>query len=136
MRERCASASPVTFTLAGAARGARAILPIVPGAVAFGLVYGFLAGERGLSALEIGLTSMLVFAGASQFLALELWGDPLPLAGLVLGVLVINLRHLLMGPALLPWLATIPPGAGLLQPLLHDRRGLGRQRRGPATWRP
>ena len=53
---------------------------------------------------------MLVFAGASQFLALELWGDPLPLAGLVLGVLVINLRHLLMGPALLPWLAKIPPG--------------------------
>ena len=53
---------------------------------------------------------MLVFAGASQFLALELWGDPLPLAALVLGVLVINLRHLLMGPALLPWLAQDPPG--------------------------
>ena len=102
--------SPVTFTFAAAARGARAILPIVPGAVAFGLVYGFLAGERGLSALEIGLTSMLVFAGASQFLALELWLDPLPLAGLVLGVLVINLRHLLMGPAVLPWLTKIPPG--------------------------
>ena len=77
--------------------------------MAFGLVYGFLAGERGLSALEIGLTSMLVFAGASQFLALELWGDPLPIVGLVLGVLVINLRHLLMGPALLPWLAHLPP---------------------------
>ena len=103
------AASPVTFTLAGALRGARAILPIAPGAVAFGLVYGFLAGERGLSALEIGLTSMLVFAGASQFLALELWGDPLPIVGLVLGVLVINLRHLLMGPALLPWLAHLPP---------------------------
>ena len=101
--------SPVTFTLAGAVRGARAIVPILPGALAFGLVYGFIAGERGLSALEIGLMSMLVFAGASQFLALELWGDPLPLVGLVLGVLVINLRHLLMGPALLPWLAHIRP---------------------------
>ena len=101
--------APVTFTRDGALRGARAILPIAPGAVAFGLVYGFLAGERGLSALEIALTSMLVFAGASQFLALELWGDPLPLVGLVLGVLVINLRHLLMGPALLPWLAHLPP---------------------------
>ncbi len=100
---------PVTFTADGAVRGARAILPIAPGALAFGLIYGFLAGERGLSALEIGLTSMLVFAGASQFLALELWGDPLPIVGLVLGVMVINLRHLLMGPALLPWLAHLPP---------------------------
>ena len=100
----------VAFTAAGAARGARRILPIAPGAMAFGLIYGFLAGERGLSALEIGLTSLLVFAGASQFLALEMWGDPLPMLALVLGVLVINLRHLLMGPALLPWLGHIGPG--------------------------
>jgi len=104
-----AAAPPVSFTLAGAARGARAVLPIVPGAIAFGLVYGFLAGERGLSVLEIGLMSMLVFAGASQFLALELWGHPLPVVGIVLGVLVINLRHMLMGPALLPWLAHVRP---------------------------
>lgn len=99
----------VTFTIDGAVRGARAVLPIVPGAVAFGLIYGFLAGERGLSLLEIGLTSMLVFAGASQFLALELWGQPLPVAGLVLGVAILNLRHMLMGPALLPWLAHVRP---------------------------
>lgn len=103
------TAPPVTFTCAGAARGARAILPIVPGAVAFGLIYGFLAGERGLTGLEIALTSMLVFAGASQFLALEMWREPLPVLALVLGVLVINLRHLLMGPALLPWLGRLPP---------------------------
>lgn len=103
-------AGPVRFTRAGASRGAWAVMPIVPGAVAFGLVYGFVAGERGLSALEIGLTSLLVFAGASQFLALELWGDPLPVATLVASVLVINLRHLLMGPALLPWLQGLPPG--------------------------
>lgn len=106
--DRRRMAPPVVFTPAGAARGARAMLPIVPGAIAFGLVYGFMAGERGLTALEIGLTSMLVFAGASQFLALELWGHPLPVATLVLSVLVINLRHVLMGPALLPWLAPLP----------------------------
>lgn len=104
-----AGSGEVSFTLDGARRGARAVLAIVPGAVAFGVVYGFLAGERGLTALEIALTSMLVFAGASQFLALEMWHQPLPLATLVLGVLVINLRHFLMGPALLPWLARIPP---------------------------
>ena len=35
------AAAPVRFTLAGALRGARAILPIAPGAVACGLVYGW-----------------------------------------------------------------------------------------------
>lgn len=104
-----ASLSSVTFTVAGAARGARAMAPIIPGAVAFGLIYGFVAGEKGLTALEIGLSSMIVFAGASQLLALEFWGDPLPVATLVLSVLVINLRHLLMGPTLLPWLQPLAP---------------------------
>lgn len=99
----------IGFTRRGAARGARAMLPIVPGAVAFGLIYGFVAGQHGLSTLEIALSSLVVFAGASQFLALELWGEPLPFAALVLGVLVINLRHLLMGPALLPWLRGLRP---------------------------
>lgn len=99
----------VTFTLAGATRGARAMAPIIPGAVAFGLIYGFVAGEKGLTALEIGLSSMIVFAGASQLLALELWGEPLPIGTLVLSVLVINLRHVLMGPTLLPWLQPLPP---------------------------
>ena len=92
----------------GMVRGARAVLAIVPGAIAFGLVYGFLAGQKGMTTLEIALSSMLIFAGASQFLALELWGDPLPLASLIFGVLVINLRHVLMGPALMPWLRELP----------------------------
>lgn len=94
----------MAFTRHGTARGARAMLPLVPGALAFGLVYGFLAGERGLSVAEVGLTSALVFAGASQFLALELWAEPLPVAALILGVLVVNLRHVLMAPVLMPWL--------------------------------
>ncbi len=100
---------PISFTVAGALRGARGMLAILPGVMAFALVYGFLAGQKGMTALEIGLSSALVFAGASQFLALELWGDPLPFLSLVAGVFIINLRHALMGPALLPWLAPLSP---------------------------
>jgi predicted branched-subunit amino acid permease len=33
----------------------------------------------------------------------------LPVAALVAGVLIVSLRHLLMGPALLPWLAPLRP---------------------------
>lgn len=98
----------VRFTRAGALAGARAVLPILPGTVAFGLVYGFLAGEQGLTGLQVALTSALVFAGAAQLVALELWRDPVPLLAVASAVLIVNLRHVMMGPALLPWLQSLP----------------------------
>jgi 4-azaleucine resistance transporter AzlC len=105
---------PIRFTLDGARRGALAMLPILPGAVAFGVLWGFLAGEKGLGTLEAVAMSALVFAGAAQFLALELWTEPLPVAAIVTAVLIVNLRHLLMGPVLQPWLRGLPPGRAVL----------------------
>ena len=104
----------IRFTLDGARRGAVAMLPILPGAVAFGVLWGFLAGEKGLGTLEVAAMSALVFAGAAQFLALELWAEPLPVAAIVTAVLIVNLRHLLMGPVLQPWLGALPPGRAAL----------------------
>jgi predicted branched-subunit amino acid permease len=100
---------PTRFTRAGALRGARAMLPLLPSAVAFGLLYGFLATERGMTRLEVTLSSALVCAGSAQFLAMELWAWPLPVPALAAAVLVVNLRHVLMGPVLLPWLRHLPP---------------------------
>jgi 4-azaleucine resistance transporter AzlC len=66
-----------------------------------------LAKQAGVSLLETVLMSALVFAGASQFIALTMWVSPLPVLTLVLTTLVVNLRHLLMGAALRPWLSRI-----------------------------
>ena len=101
------SAGPIVFTMAGARRGAVAMLPLLPGVIAFGLLYGFFATQTGLTRLEVGLFSAFVFAGASQFLALELWQEPLPVVTLFIGVVVLNLRHLLMGAAIMPWLRPV-----------------------------
>ncbi len=101
------SACPIVFTGAGARRGAVAMLPLLPGVVAFGLLYGFFATQTGLTPLEVGLFSAFVFAGASQFLALELWQEPLPVLPLLVGVVVLNLRHVLMGAAIMPWLRPV-----------------------------
>jgi 4-azaleucine resistance transporter AzlC len=49
-----------------------------------------------------------VFAGSSQFVALGLWAAPLPVLAIVLTTLVVNLRHVLMGAALRPWLSRLP----------------------------
>jgi len=49
--------------------GIRAAWPICLGYVPIGLAFGVLAQKAGLSPLAIGLMSLLVFAGSSQFIA-------------------------------------------------------------------
>jgi predicted branched-subunit amino acid permease len=94
----------VVFTRAGVWRGARMAAAISPAMLPFGLVVGVIADARGLSTLEAGLMSALVFAGTSQLVALELWREPAPILAAALAALVINLRLAPMGAALAPWL--------------------------------
>ena len=91
------------FTAAGLRSGSLGVLPIIPAAVAFGLVYGVAAAEKGMTAIEVALSCMFIFAGASQLVAMELWREPLPIVTMVLSVFVINLRHLLMSATVTPW---------------------------------
>src|SRR3546814_4352109 len=62
-----------------------------------------------LSDSIIVVMSTLVFAGAAQFAALDLWGTQIPLFTLMVAVFAINARHLLMGATLYPWLRKLPP---------------------------
>ncbi len=81
-------------------------LPFVISVVPFALLYGALAAQAGMRPLETFLTSALVFAGSAQFVALELWREPLPILSLVLTTGMVNLRHLLMGAAMAPGLTS------------------------------
>jgi hypothetical protein len=87
--------------------GLSAVAPLVPGVVAFGLVYGVVARQAGLSLGAVTAMSVLVFAGAAQFAAVGMWGQ----AGgglIVLTTFVINLRHVLMGASVAPYLRGQP----------------------------
>jgi 4-azaleucine resistance transporter AzlC len=97
------------LTRRGLLRGARQTVPIGAAVAVYCTVFGALAAQAGLSAVEAVLMSALVFAGAAQFVALELWGTPLPVFALALTALVVNLRHLLMGATLAGWLRGLPP---------------------------
>lgn len=97
----------ITFNLSGAIAGARRSIPLALSVFAYGTVFGVLARQAGLSLAEASLMSGLVTAGASQFMALELWKGSLPVTAIVLTTLVVNLRHLLMGAALRPWFSEL-----------------------------
>lgn len=82
-------------TWRGMASGAIATSPLAASFVPVGIAFGIAAVEKGLDPLTATLMSALVCGGASQFAALELWGEPLPVALIALTVLVVNARHVL-----------------------------------------
>jgi 4-azaleucine resistance transporter AzlC len=71
--------------------------PFVAAALPMGLLFGTLAAGKGLSPLEAGLMSATVFAGAAQFVAIDLWRDPAPWGLMTLTAFIVNIRHVLMG---------------------------------------
>ncbi len=89
--------------------GFRQLLPISLFVGIFGLAFGLAATQSGLEGPAIVAMSMLVFAGTSQFAALELWGAQVSLLPLIITVFAVNARHLLMGATLYPWLRQLPP---------------------------
>lgn len=87
--------------------GVRAELPILIGVFPFGLIYGALALNVGLSRAASQLMSAIVFGGASQLVTTQLVHDAAPGALIVLSIAVVNLRHMLYSVSLAPYLAAL-----------------------------
>lgn len=97
------------MTWRGIGAGITLLAPLSIFVVPFGLAFGLAATEKGLDPWTSILMSAIVFGGASQFAALELWSHPLPVAAILITTGIVNARHLLYGAALYPWLAPLPP---------------------------
>ncbi|MEW6333990.1 MAG: AzlC family ABC transporter permease [Thermodesulfobacteriota bacterium] len=87
--------------------GLSAAWPICLGYVAIGLAFGVVARNAGLRPLEIGLMSLIVYAGSSQFIAAAMLGAEAGFPSIVLTTFSINLRHLLMSSSLSPYLRNL-----------------------------
>ncbi|MCF3641581.1 AzlC family ABC transporter permease, partial [Rhizobium sp. TRM95111] len=103
------------------AGGMRAIAPLIVAVIPIGAVFGAVAATKGLSTLEATLMSALVFAGGSQFVAMDIWTHPASWTAVGLAALLVNIRHVLMSASLASKMAAFPPLArGLSMPLLAD----------------
>ena len=87
--------------------GVRAEIPLLIGVFPFGLIYGALALNAGLSKLAAQLMSSIVFAGSSQFITTQLVHEAAPGLVIVLTIAVVNLRHMLYSASLAPYLAPL-----------------------------
>lgn len=91
-------------------RGIRNALPFIIVIVPFAMLFGLLATEAGLNLFEVGAFSVVVFAGASQFAALQLMQDQAPLLVVLTTALAVNLRLLMYSVALAPHFGAAPIG--------------------------
>ncbi|MFD1708038.1 AzlC family ABC transporter permease [Siminovitchia sediminis] len=62
--------------------------------------YGLLAKTSGLSMLEAVLMSVIVFAGASQYMALSMFAMGTGMLEVIMTTFIVNIRHLLMAASL------------------------------------
>lgn len=75
--------------------GVRASTPVILAAAPFGVLFGALAVDNGLSVGEAVFFSATVFAGASQMVGIELFGNHVVPWLIVFSIFAVNFRHVL-----------------------------------------
>lgn len=101
--------------------GVRAEFPLLVGVFPFGMIYGALALNAGLSTLVSQMMSSIVFAGSSQFVTAQLVHDAAPGMVIIVTIAVVNLRHMLYSASLAPYLKNLSlKWKALLSYLLTD----------------
>ena len=76
-------------------QGAKATVPTALGYIGIGLACGIMAAPY-MNPLEMGLMSILVYAGSAQFAMIGLFAQQAPVLAIALTVFLINIRHLLL----------------------------------------
>jgi 4-azaleucine resistance transporter AzlC len=90
------------FDRARFVEGLVASLPLVPSVFIYATVFGGLAVQAGLRPIEVWGMSVLVFAGAAQFVSVPMIAAGVPPLAIVATTYVVNMRHYLMAATLAP----------------------------------
>jgi 4-azaleucine resistance transporter AzlC len=87
---------PLADFMAGVRRSVPVVLPSLP----FGLLFGTVSVQNGLTVTEATMMSVAVFAGASQLVGIEMFGQKIAPWMIVLSIFAVNFRHVLYSAAL------------------------------------
>ncbi len=77
-------------------RGFKDALPVMAGYFPIAMTFGILANTAGIKAVDGILISLMVYAGASQFMAVSMITSGMGLLGVVVAVFFMNFRHFIM----------------------------------------
>ncbi len=82
-------------------------LPLQLGVFPFGIIYGIMAIESGLTPMQAFLMSSIIFGGASQIAFVQLISNATPFGVLVMTVGAINSRHFLYSISMMEFLKNL-----------------------------
>lgn len=80
-------------------QGFRVGVPVIVASAPFGVLYGVLAVQNGLSVFDTIMMSATIFAGASQMVGIELFGQDISPWLIVFSIFAVNFRHVLYSAA-------------------------------------
>lgn len=83
-------------------QGAKVGLVVAVSTTPFGLLFGAVAVDGGMTPFEAILMSAIIFGGASQLVGVQLFGSHVPAWLIILSVFAVNFRHILYSAALAP----------------------------------
>lgn len=89
--------------------GIRVGVPVAVASAPFAFLFGVIAVDNGFTVAETLLMSAIVYAGASQMVGLELFGQNIAPWLVVLSIFAVNFRHVLYSAAIGRRIAHWPP---------------------------
>ncbi|MCF3944486.1 AzlC family ABC transporter permease [Oceanobacillus alkalisoli] len=91
------------YKLSTFSQGVKDCIPTLFGYISIGIAAGIVGASSNLSVLEVALLSILVYAGAAQFIICALIVAGSPIYVIVFTTFIVNLRHLLLCMTLAPY---------------------------------
>lgn len=76
-------------------------IPVLFGYIAIGIPFGLMLVNAGYPWWLAPIMSSLIFAGAAQYIAIGLFAANVPLPGILLTILLVNIRHIVYGLSLI-----------------------------------
>ncbi|MBP1157376.1 MULTISPECIES: AzlC family ABC transporter permease [unclassified Paenibacillus] len=95
-------------------QGVKDCIPTLLGYLSIGFAAGIIGKTAGLSAAEIALMSILLYAGSAQFIMAGMVAAGHSAPAIIFTVFFVNLRHLLLSAALSPFFRHLSPFKNML----------------------
>lgn len=89
-------------------RGFRTGVPFLMVIIPFGLLFGIVATDAGMTSFQALAFSVVVIAGAAQFTAVQLLQDQAPMIVVIASALAVNLRMAMYSASMTPHLGRLP----------------------------